>query len=374
MKTLSLTALKGNLYLILLTLTITPRIFPFGTTVSDLFVFLVLLYLIVDSRMFFRHRMDRFQAAITVYSFSLLILQLSVALTASKSLIEPIKSFSALLYLFVGYTILKHHQTRLNQKASRLFLVLVFFELAISATQINTNQVTGLFRASGTFTNPNLLGSLIGTLGLFALYIQTTKRTLGVVLVVSSITILLSGSIGSIVAFSASIILFLFLQNPQKKEVKVSSHSIKSRILFPLSLIFLTTIFRGFEGIVYSISSRIVIWREALEGIRQNPLAPPENTIDWKITAPKLQTNWNGAITMDAHNDFLNFILEGGIIGGVLYLVFFAILLRFTNLKQLAGINFLFVSGLSSSVMTYSWLMLFIAYLVYESSLTKVKR
>ena len=373
MKTSIFRFVNENLYLFLLTLTMIPRVLPYGATVSDLFVFIFLVYLIVESRMFIRHKMDRFQATIVAYSCSLLILQLSVAFFASKSLFEPIKSFSALLYLFIGYTILKRSKTQFDDKGIKLILTLALVQLAISIIQFEIIEVSEVFRATGTFFNPNLLGSFIGTLAMFALYIQASRKTLLTILGISSLIILISGSMGSIVAFSSSIFLFFCTQKIKKDGIRTCLLSVAPWFLFPFSLILSVIIYRGFDDIIYSISSRLVVWRESLKYVSQNPFAPPENVIDWNLVAPSKVTNWTDAVTMDAHNDFLNFILEGGIIGGILYLVFFAILLRFTNLKYLAGINFLFVSGLSSSVMTYSWLMLFIAYLIYESTLTKVK-
>jgi O-antigen ligase len=368
MKIPNFSLIKENLYLVLLAMTVIPRVFPYGATISDALVALLLVFVMIESRIFIRHRMDRFQALIALYSTSLLILNVSVAFYSSNSLLAATKSYVAFMYLFIGYTLLKSSEIQFDKKVSRLVLVLVLIELVLCVIQLSKFHQVENFRATGTFLNPNLLGSLIGAFGLFALYTQTSKKILVLTLGISSILLLLSASMGSILAFSLSVFVYLYFESNSAKQAKTPFLSVAPWVMFPVGLFFVVVTIRGLSETVYSFRSRLVVWRESTKNLWNNPLAPAENVIDWKIAAPGKLTNWSSAVTTDAHNDFLNFMLEGGIVGGVFYLALFGILMKFVRGKYLAGIIYLFLSGLTSSVLTYSWLMLLIAYLVHRSS------
>lgn len=359
---------KENLYLVLLAMTVIPRVFPYGATISDVLVASLLVIVLIESRIFIRHRMDRFQALITLYSSSLLILNVTVAFYTSNSILAATKSFVASMYLFIGYTLLKSSEIQFDKKVSRLVFVLVLIELFLCIIQVIKFQQIENFRATGTFLNPNLLGSLIGAFGLFALYTEKSKKVLVLTLGISSILLLLSGSMGSILAFSLSIFTFLYFKSNSAKRAETSRLSRAPWLIFAIGLVFLVVTTRGLSETMYSFRSRLVVWRESTKNLWNSPLAPAENVIDWKIAEPGKLTNWSSAVATDAHNDFLRFMLEGGIVGGVFYLALFGILMKFVRDKYLAGIIYLFVSGLTSSVLTYSWLMLLVAYLVHRSS------
>lgn len=211
------------------------------------------------------------------------------------------------------------------------------------------NSFSAYFPVSGTFSNPNHAGCLIGLSCVVGLYMGRMKW----LSIFTFLSLILCGSRGNILG--VSIILCALICH--RLLIKIGrKHGIIVVSLFAFAAIACLILFL-YRLNVNSADGRILIWRVCLSGIQSHPLmgaGAGSLAADYMY----LQAEWvrnhpdSGLLLLADNNHYcfnevLHLLFEQGIIGLTLMCIVVCKSLKYTDKTILAGVLFLFISSMT---------------------------
>ena len=307
----------------------------------------LLLFAVISSVLFLKVYFDRKIFVKTSLDVPLLLL----VLLAVISVIFSVNRFVTLqgVCLILSCSLLFYSTVNSIKKEENFApvpLLLAWFCLILSLAGIAEYFYNGGQRSFGLFPNPNMLGGFLasGTGFLLFYFYKAQGRAgwfFGLTLILSLVCLHLTKSRGGFLVAVCSIVLFLVLLGVLARKNAVSG---KKRIYVTVSLIvFLAIAVTPLNPVVKralelgkndkAAYSRIEIWGSALKMLKDRPLAGfGLNT--FKDAAPKYYFPVGGSIgnytrvQHHAHNEYLQFLVETGVAGGLLMLVFLYLIIR----------------------------------------------
>lgn len=306
-----------------------------------IFVFICLsfFYMIISD--------EKVTLSISKYNFPIFLFMISILISLIYS---GLNEWSGLqLYLFFPNILIFYITTILKSEQKRQLIATIFISASIISIYaiyqylsdfsfINSNEYIAEFiikkRVFATFLSPNMLASYIimmlflGLGLLITAYFQKEKTFpwIFISLFTMSVALLLTKSLGGILAFTVTFILFIFLANLyllpninfKKVTLKLNSMGINFVLLF---FIFISTLFtRERLSQLFNLNNpnnpmvqRIYYWFTSLKIIKHFPLtgigwAKLENLYRLYKPAPSVTTSYS-------HNVFLQIIVELGLLG-----------------------------------------------------------
>jgi O-antigen ligase len=179
------------------------------------------------------------------------------------------------------------------------------------------------YRPVSFFINANYFGMMIEFTVLIALYRAYTNRKFiplyAVIIGMNMLGMYLCGSMSALAAMSCGIIVFLLY----KRRYKLSALYVAALLAFFLVNHFLPSIFPRVEAIGSTTDQRISIWHGAVIGISQTPLFG-RGLRAYSIIHDSLGTY----ATYHCHNLYLDCLLNFGVVGCTVFLIFFGWHLR----------------------------------------------
>lgn len=263
-------------------------------------------------------------------------LTFTTALTAPDLINFSIASYRLLewgMVLLITYLMLSgppHEILRMFERFMRTVPLVALGVLAVvwlynSKLPYSYSMQTQIFRLGGTAIHPNGLALL---LGLGALFWFSTGRSSFRYPVVGLLLLacLLTFSRAGIFATAAAFFIYILLQEliyRQASTVKIAVLLLASSMIFVVSLSSFEILFnlalRG-ESLSYirGAAGRADVWMATFELVKQSPIIGHGFIFGPKqlLYSPYIPSHWASA---HAHNDFLNTLLAGGSVGGLLF-------------------------------------------------------
>lgn len=277
------------------------------------------------------------------YKFILIITILFVIFLIGQFLLINISEKGYIIHKIIPYGVfivfLMQNELQKNKLMKVFFyctLIATLFALILNILQIDylelgenfryyTKQqdlsIYGEERLSGLFSHKSRFGLLLCMSLMIALNIKT-KKVYKILIVLLLFTAMIYANTKTfLIAFIFLIILKLVFSIVDKYHIQISFHYVKKNYIkillgfFIISIIGLIVIYRiSLVRDIFTLGSRTEIWGYALDYIR----AVPEGT----VRLPSDLVFNNIIYYNNAHSTFLNEVIESGIIGGILYLVF----------------------------------------------------
>jgi hypothetical protein len=359
-----------------------------NSTLSDYLLILSVIFIMFEFKRSQVCSLDKFQVVIGIFAFLWFVYSTFSAISSAIPLINPLKDFVAFTYLFIGYTLLKVTKFCNLEKLSTLILGLLVVQLGFTLYELPKMIETGYPRAFGSFDNPNLLASWTTSFCLFLLIVSNSRRVKILGIICGLIILILASGIGANLAFFLAMSYFFYFDVAARfPTIWVNIYVLFSTVL-SFVVTYLISLTRGNQAIGTSFLERLDIWRGITNAIGSKPLSASEPTVQIPVEpvpspvepvpspvepvpspvepvpspSPGFQT-----LKIDAHNDFLSFLSAGGILGGLFYASMVTILLLMTRNRFRAAVILFLLGGLTSSVLTYSWMMLLLGAAIYQS-------
>jgi hypothetical protein len=338
-----------------------------NSTFSDYVLILSAIFLIFEFNRFQVYSLDRFQIAIGIFACLWFLYSTFSAISSAIPLLNPLKDFVAFVYLFIGYSLLKVTKFCDLEKLSPLILGLLVVQLGFTLYELPMMIDTGYPRAFGSFDNPNLLASWTTSFCLFLLIVSNSRRVKIFGIVCGLVILVLASGIGANLAFFLAMSYFFYFDVAARFPTLWVNFYVLSSTVLSFVLTYLISLTRGKQAIGTSFLERLDIWKGITRSIESEPLRAAEPIVQVPAEpAPSPSPNFQ-TLKIDAHNDFLSFLSAGGILGGFFYASMVAILLLMTRNRFRAAVILFLLGGLTSSVLTYSWMMLLLGAAIYQS-------
>jgi len=230
--------------------------------------------------------------------------------------------------------------------------------------------VTGAFltESFGTLTNPNHTANLIAITSPFALALIQTKvqqaklrRTLASIFIISSfLALFLLGGRASLMAWMISTAFFFVLTNPRSR-YPISLLSLLAIALAAVYWDVVTLLYHSFANSA-SWSSREAIYLGSIDAISQSPILGHGAGASYYVNETYAQTqpyflNRTGQASVfgNTHNEYLETLLDGGIIALVLFMSIFALppIVALIKHRKTDKPQWLLISSLSTSQLAF---------------------
>ncbi len=301
-----------------------------------------------------------------VYTAFMLLSLLSF--TKAINLYEAVHQFARLFTVFMAVlnlsAIIRRHMHFIKWIAVVMTLLLLFDALSVFyyVNQFIQGEIPSMLQVKSIYSNRNVFASAVFIKLVFALYLLLFEKRLfrilgGLVLVAGMLGVLFIGARAFLIGVIGISVVFVgynlvrFLQQRQRKHLAMVTSSVGIVLLVFLvfttvqqrrypersgrlrqSLIAQIATLRDFESI--SSRMRMFSYQWSLALIRENPVlgVGPGN---WRVNIPKYENQLDDdfQILYHAHSDFLQFLVETGIPGGLAYMgIFF--LTGWTFLKR----------------------------------------
>jgi O-antigen ligase len=291
--------------------------------------------------------------------------RMSVSLYAYKTELELLKILTfSLFFLLLSFSI------KDTTSIQKVFKVLCYFGFGLAIFAI-IQKATGTekiywFREVpgnnpfGPFVNRNHYAGLIGMLIPLGIGVAFTRRSrerkilFGFLSLIMAVSLFLSLSRAGIISFFAGISvfsLFLLLNRFKTKRIWVSLGTFLFVLFLYLLYLGIDPIIERFYSTDITTEDRVVIWSGTFKAFK-----------DFRITGSGLGTFMNvfpvyfpegiHGVYDHAHNDYLEFILEAGIIGTALLISFFTFFIKSIKRGNWSGDNGIIKISLISSITT----------------------
>ena len=369
------------LFSLLLITTLIPRNMILNSTFSDYVLILSAIFLIFEFNRLQVYSLDRFQIVIGIFACVWFLYSSFSAISSAIPFLNPLKDFVAFVYLFIGYTLLKVTKFCNLEKLSSLILGLLVVQLGFTLYELPMMIETGYPRAFGSFDNPNLLASWTTSFCLFLLIVSNSCRVKILGIICGLVILVLASGIGANLAFFLAMSYFFYFNVAARFPTLWVNVYVLSSSVLSFVVTYLISLTRGKQAIGTSFLERLDIWKGITRSIESKPLRATEPIVQVPVEpapspvepapspvepAPSPSPNFQ-TLKIDAHNDFLSFLSAGGILGGFFYASMVAILLLMTRNRFRAAVILFLLGGLTSSVLTYSWMMLLLGAAIYQS-------
>ncbi len=288
-----------------------------------------------------------------------------ISLYAYKTRIEFIRLLTyALFFIFISYNLKDHIRLELLLKSLTFFgFILAIFAIIQKATWTGKIYWFRELPYGGTpfgpFVNRNHYAGLIGMMIPLSLGLAFTrsKKELGLLFgffgVVMAVSLFLSLSRGGIISFFCSLTIFaIFLSWKKFKAKKIWALGV---FVF---IVLLYLLYLGIDPIIdrfyktdLTSEDRFRMWAETLKAVK-----------DFYITGsgfgtfinvfPLYSSEATTSICDHAHNDYLEFLLEAGIIGSILLILFVFLFFSFSFKGSYEGRNGIIKISMISSIVS----------------------
>ncbi len=297
--------------------------------------------------------------------------------------INPLKATiqTAQLFLsFAPFSLLLQLLGEDEQFDQVLLVLTLAVALGVVATVINKdaliNLVHGNFvqRQAGRFTNPNPPALLAGMGCIYSLYCFFKSKfpknfVFLIFIVLNLLAVLCTGSRNALVSVVIAFTFFMLFNMRSGKRRSIIFGIIVFVVFVTLilligRLIFLVRLNPDIIKLDTSIASRLIIWRNSIEYILQNPLTP---------IGPGNFFYFRGSLSLPfAHNLLLNTFIESGIIPG--FMLLFAMILAAARLLKVfqmwvKKVNISLEQITGASFLIYIFLIFSVDQFLYDGSL-----
>jgi len=290
---------------------------------------------------------------------------MSISLYAYKTEIELLRILTlSLFFLLLSFSI------RDTTSIQKVLKVLCYFGFGLAIFAI-IQKATGTgkiywFREVpggnpfGPFVNRNHYAGLIGMLiplGIGVAFTRSSRERkilFGFLSLIMAVSLFLSLSRGGIISFFAGITVFsllLLLNRFKTKRIWISLGTFLFVLFLYLLYLGIDPIIERFYGTDITTEDRFVIWSGTFKAFK-----------DFYLTGSGLGTFMNvfplyfpegiHGLYDHAHNDYLEFILEAGIIGSALLILFFIFFIKCIKRASWSGENGIIKASLISSITT----------------------
>lgn len=339
-------SLPEVLFSLLIAGTLYINLGPANLGVSDpILAVSAFLYVIPASVLYHSDRFASLLKRVGVPFLALVFLSLVLLVLVGGSAIIVVKNIASVSYLFVGVGLLA-----LARTAPRFTLPKAATLLLSAALSIDVLLTPGSDRPTGTFENPNHTGNWIAAAALVLLCLKFPARAW---LRYPAIALLLmatfaSGSLGALSAFLVGAAMFWVGRGGRS--------SVQQYLAMPVALILAIialpqiSAFTRTDRLDRSRSTRETLWASVLSQAEKHPFG----------LGPGGLGEISGLIAGEAHNDYLDFLADYGLVGLLLWLAVLVGLFTTAN-SGLPMVAFLAVSSLTHSAINYRHIWLFMA-------------
>lgn len=255
-----------------------------------------------------------------------------------------------------------------NLQRTLKILSIFGFTLAIFAIVQKATWHTGIYwfreltlggSPFGPFVNRNHFAGLMGMLIPLGLGLALTRRSkekqvlFGFITVIMAVSLFFSLSRGGIVSFFSGMAFFSLLMIPSDSRAK------KIWLIgFFVAVVLCYVIYLGIDPIVKRFyetditrEERLIVWSATWNGIK-NFWLTGSGLGSFINIFPLYAPSISGGIYDHAHNDYLEFFLETGLIGTIFMLIFTALMIYAVLINKLQGENNVFRAAALSAVFT----------------------
>lgn len=288
-----------------------------------------------------------------------------ISLYPYKTSIEVLFVFALFIMFYIS--MLKFRDRKIFSETARALVIFGFTISVFGIVQMATwnghiywfRELTHGGSPFGPFVNRNHFAGYVGMLIPIGLALAFTRRErekkilYGFITVIMSVAVFISLSRGGIVSFFAGMAVFslLILQDRLRTRKFLALGLFLTIVASYLAYLGINPILDRFYKTDISSEDRFIIWSATYDAFRDFWLTG-SGTGTFINIYPLYSKLDMQSIYINAHNDYLEFMLETGMIGVILLLIFAALLIYSATKNSISGRTGILKAGTISSVFT----------------------